>query len=353
LKGEQKMFKKFLSLLLTMTLLLSFATLAEETVSFTDSAGRTVELPKNIERIAPTGPLAQLVLLSIAPEKFVGLSSRLDDISRPFIEPLVKDLPLVGQLYGGKDEINLEELAKLDPQIILDVGEPKKTIKEDMDDIQARLGIPCVHITMYLKDAGSAYKELGKLLGKEEKGEALATYLNNSYARMQEINEKVGDNRVNMLYCVGETALNVIAKGSFHGELIELLAENAAVVDNPSSRGTGNEVDIEQILLWNPEVIVFENLNAYENAGKDPLWLCLDAITNKKYVKVPVGPYNWMGFPASVQRYLGMMWLQNTLYPELADYDLKAEVQEYFKLFYEYDLTDAQYDELMAYSTMK
>ena len=60
-----------------------------------------------------------------------------------------------------------------------------------------------------------------------------------------------------------------------------------------------------------------------------------------------------MGFPASVQRYLGMMWLQNTLYPELADYDLKAEVQEYFKLFYEYDLTDAQYDELMAYSTMK
>ena len=146
------------------------------------------------------------------------------------------------------------------------MGEPKKTIKEDMDDIQARLGIPCVHITMYLKDAGSAYKELGKLLGKEEKGEALATYLNNSYARMQEINEKVGDNRVNMLYCVGETALNVIAKGSFHGELIELLAENAAVVDNPSSRGTGNEVDIEQILLWNPEVIVFENLNAYENA---------------------------------------------------------------------------------------
>ena len=48
------MFKKFLSLLLTMTLLLSFATLAEETVSFTDSAECTVELPKNIERIAST-----------------------------------------------------------------------------------------------------------------------------------------------------------------------------------------------------------------------------------------------------------------------------------------------------------
>jgi iron complex transport system substrate-binding protein len=334
-------------------MLLSFASFAENTVSFTDSTGRTVELPKNIERIVPTGPLAQLVLLSIAPEKFVGLSAKLDDASRTFIEPLVKDLPLVGQLYGGKDEINLEELAKLDPQLILDVGEPKKTIKEDMDELQGRLGIPCAHITMYLKDAGSTYQELGKLLGKEEKGEALAAYLNNSYARMEEINEKIGDNRVSMLYCVGETGLNVIAKGSFHGELIDLVADNAAVVDNPSSRGTGNEVDIEQILLWNPEVIVFETQAAYENAENDPLWASLDAIKNKKYVKVPVGPYNWMGFPPSVQRYLGIVWLQNILYPEFADYDLKAEVQEFFKLFYEYDLTDAQYDELVAISVFK
>jgi hypothetical protein len=41
------------------------------------------------------------------------------------------------------------------------------------------------------------------------------------------------------------------------------------------------------------------------------------------------------------------------LYPELADYDLKAEVQEFFKLFYDFDLTDEKYDELMACSVMK
>ena len=347
------MFKKCLSLLLVMALLLPFAALGEEKVSFTDSTGRTVELPKSIERIVPTGPLAQLVLLSIAPDKFVGLSSKLDDFSRPFIEPLVKDLPLVGQLYGGRDEINLEELAKLDPQLILDVGEPKKTIKEDMDELQAQLGIPCVHITMFFKDAGAAYQELGKLLGKEEQGDALAAYLNKSYARMLEIDEKVGDKRATMLYCVGETGLNVIAKGSFHGELIDLIANNAAVVDSPSSRGSGNEVDMEQILLWNPEVIVFETMAAYENAQKDPLWSSLAAIQNKKFVKVPVGPYNWMGFPPSIQRYLGMLWLQKTLYPEMAGYDLKEEVQAFFKLFYDFELSDEQYEGLMAHSLLQ
>ena len=60
-----------------------------------------------------------------------------------------------------------------------------------------------------------------------------------------------------------------------------------------------------------------------------------------------------MGFPPSVQRYLGMLWLQKTLYPVAADYDLKAEVQEYFKLFYDYELTDAKYAEIMASSVMK
>lgn len=346
------MLKKSLSLLLVLALLLPFLAIAEDTVSFTDSTGRTVQLPKNIERIAPTGPLAQIVLLSIAPEKFVGLSSRLDDISRPYIDSLVKDLPLVAQLYGGKDEVNAEELARLDPQLILDVGEPKKTIKEDMDALQEQLGIPCVHITMFFKDAGSAYQQLGELLGKEEKGDALAAYLDNSYARMLEINEKIGDKRVSMLYCVGEAGLNVIAKGSFHGEMIDLLADNAAVVDSPSSRGSGNEVDMEQILLWNPDVIVFETLAAYQNAEKDPLWSSLTAIQNKKYAKAPVGPYNWMGFPPSVQRYLGLMWLQKVLYPEFADFDLKAEVQEYFRLFYDFQLSDSQYDELLAYSQM-
>ena len=345
--------KKCLSLLLILAILLPVAAFAQDTVSFTDSTGRTVTLPKNIERIAPTGPLAQIVLLSIAPEKFIGLSSKLDDVSRPFLEPLVKDLPLVGQLYGGKGEINLEEMAKLDPQVIIDVGEPKKTIKEDMDALQEQLGIPCVHITMTFKDAAEAYQTLGQMLGKEEKAKELSDYLAKSYKRMMDINEKVGDKKADMLYCVGETGLNVIAQGSFHGELIDLMANNAAVVDNPSSKGSGNEVDMEQLLLWNPEVIVFETLSAYENAQKDPLWASMQAIQNKRFVKAPKGPYTWMGFPPSVQRYLGMLWLQQTLYPELADYDLKAEVKDYFKLFYAVDLTDAQYEELTLHASMK
>ena len=76
----------------------------------------------------------------------------------------------------------------------------------------------------------------------------------------------------------------------------------------------------------------------------------MTAIKEGNYYEVPNGPYNWMGFPPSVQRLLGMMWMAKILYPEAADYDLYTEVAEYFKLFYHTDLTEEQFSTLTANS---
>ena len=47
-----------------------------EARTFTDSAGRTLEIPDRIDRVVPSGPVAQMFLLTIAPEKVVALSNR-------------------------------------------------------------------------------------------------------------------------------------------------------------------------------------------------------------------------------------------------------------------------------------
>ena len=74
------------------------------------------------------------------------------------------------------------------------------------------------------------------------------------------------------------------------------------------------------------------------------------AIKNGAYYEVPHGPYNWMGFPPSVQRFLGMLWMAKLLYPDAADYDLREEVTTYYKLFYHCELTAEQYEALVANS---
>ena len=153
-----------------------------------------------------------------------------------------------------------------------------------------------------------------------------------------------------LLYCLGDKGENVIAKGSYHAEIIDLLSNNLAVVESPSSKGTGNEVDIEQILKWNPDVILFAPGSVYATVGEDSAWQGVTAIKEGHYYEVPNGPYNWMGFPPSVQRMLGMMWMAKLLYPETADYDLQAEVTEYFKLFYHTTLSEDAYNALAANS---
>ena len=321
-----------------------------ETRLFTDSVGREVEIPYAIDKVAVSGPLGQIVLFALCPDKLVGIASAWDKTAAEYLDTKYYDLPLLGQLYGGKGELNLETLLNSGAQVVIDVGEPKKTIVEDLDALQEQTGIPFVHITALTATTGDAYRKLGELLDMAEEAETLAAYCDKVYARTLEIASSV--EKKNLLYITGDQGLNVIAQGSYHAEVIDLLSNNLAVVESPSSKGTGNEVDMEQILLWNPDVILFAPGSIYGDVANRAEWQSITAIQNGTYYEVPFGPYNWMGFPPSVQRYLGMMWLSQLLYPEAAQYDLYEAVKEYYSLFYHCDLTVEQYSGLVQNSLL-
>lgn len=318
------------------------------TRSFTDSLGRTVEIPQELTKIAISGPLAQIVFYSFAPELLVGVSNEWDSTALEYIPDEYKSLPLLGQLYGGKGEMNLEELLASGAEIVVDIGEAKKSAKDDLDALQEQTGIPFVHISASISSMGDAYRKLGELCNLQDRAEEYASYCEKVYKRTSDIVNAVGEeNKANTLYCLGDNGCNVIAKGSYHAEVIDMLCNNLAVVDEPSSKGSGNECDFEQIMNWNPDVIFFAPGSIYESVYDSEQWQSINAVKNKKVYEVPNGPYNWMGFPPSVQRYLGMMWMAKNLYPEYADYDLKSEVKEYFKMFYHIELTDEGYAKLV------
>lgn len=320
-------------------------------VTFTDSVGRQVEVPAQITGVAVSGPLTQMVLFALCPDKLVGIADEWDATAEEYLATEYYNLPLLGQLYGGSGELNLETLLASGAQVVIDVGEPKDTIVEDLDALQEQTGIPFVHISATIATMGDAYRMLGELLGMVDEAETLAAYCEETYAMVSDIAGSV--DKVELLYITGDSGLNVIAQGSYHAEIIDLLSNNLAVVDSPSSKGTGNEVDMEQLMLWDPDVIIFAPGSIYDTVGDDPLWQNMTAIQSGNYYEVPMGPYNWMGFPPSVQRYLGMLWMAKLLYPDAADYDLQEEVTEYFQLFYHCDLTDEQYQALVANSIGK
>ena len=316
---------------------------ASETYTFTDSAGRTVELPKQIDRIAPSGGLAQMALFAIAPDKLVGVSGQWKDTALPYVGDQYRDLPVLGQFYGMKN-FNKEAVLSVNPQVIIDVGEKKATIVEDMDQIQASLGIPVIFIEARLDNTDEAYRTLGKILGREEEGNAIADYCHTIYTRSKELAAKI-QHKPSVLYLGGPQGNMAVARGSFHAQIVDLLADNVAVITE-STEGSMSQVSMEQVLAWNPEVLV---IAAETEADFSALaWRELRAVQSKRVLRVPSKPYDWMGRPPSVNRFMGLSWLAARLYPEESGIDLHEEMKAYYRLFYHYELDDAACEALLA-----
>lgn len=322
----------------------------EETQEFTDSTGRTVSLPAKITRIAISGPLSQIYILPLAGDMLVGVSTAYAEDAQSYLPAYIYEKAEIGQLYGGKGEMDLEALLAAAPDVVIDIGEAKKTTADDLTALTGQTGIPFIHIDATVATAPEAYRILGKLLGREEKAEELAVWCENTYAMITDMMMQVdaAGARKTLLYCLGDKGVNVIAKGSFHAETINFMSDNLAVVEEVVSSGAGNEVDLEQILVWNPEVIIFAPDSCYEDIALSPQWQSVGAVAQGNFYKTPTGPYGWLSSPPAVQRYLGMLWLGQLLYPEYTEYDLQEEVTAYYKLFYGCDLTDEMYQKLIT-----
>ena len=100
-----------------------------ETRTFTDSAGRTVEVPAKIDRIAPAGHTATQVLLTMAPDKLVTISTELTADQAKYLGGDYANLPVTGAAFGAKGDLNKEAVAASGAQILIDTGEIKDGMK--------------------------------------------------------------------------------------------------------------------------------------------------------------------------------------------------------------------------------
>ena len=140
--------------------------------------------------------------------------------------------------------------------------------------------------------------------------------------------------------------------GSIHSETIEFIgAENVAKLDKASKSKA--EISMEQLINWNPDVIITADKKAYELITTDKAWANLKAVKDKKVYQAPSLPYNWVGRPPSVNRILGMQWLGTLLFPEEFKYDMVKQAQEFYKLFYHYELSEEEAKEMLKNSILK
>lgn len=105
---------------------------------------------------------------------------------------------------------------------------------------------------------------------------------------------------------------------------------------------------MEQIALWNPELVIFGPKSIYDSVADDPAWDGITAIDNGNFYETPASPYNWLNNPPTVNQVMGMQWLPRLLYPDKFDTSIADVTKSYYKTFYGYELTDAEVAELTA-----
>lgn len=353
MQRTKQQFSLFLALMLFLS---SFTACAQnsnkptpEATTFIDSAGRTVEVSATIERVAPSGTMAQIMLYTLCPEKLVGLGTPFSEEQALYMDDTYTTLPVFGVFYGKNANLNLESLMAADPQVIIDIGNVKSSTAEDMNALQEQTGIPTVFIESTLTESATAYRKLGVLLGCEERAEELATYCETTLQTTEEsVATIASENRYTVYYGDGLTGLEAVSANTIHSEILDVLGLTN-ICDLGNTQNT--EISIEDLLSWNPDIIILVTPEAYENAMTSPLWAELDAVKNGRVYQTPTAPYNWSGRPPAVNRFLGILWLGNLIYPDLFDYNMVEEAQLFYNLFYHYNLTEEEAEALMENST--
>lgn len=314
---------------------------------FVDDAGRKVEVPARLARIYAAGAPAAILLYTLAPERLIGWNRALSDDEKQFIAPAYRALPELGQLTGRGDTANVENVLGTRPDLILDYGATTPTFVSLADRVARQTSIPYVLIDGSFKNIPQSYRRLGRLLGVEARAEQLAIYAERTLAEVEAMTARIpAERRPRVYYGRRPDGLETGRRGSINVELLDVVG--ATNVAGSEMRGGLANVSLEQILQWNPEVILTLDPAFYESVFTQALWSTLPAVRARRVYLAPTLPFGWFDRPPSVNRLIGVKWLLAILYPAHARFDLRAEARTFYQLFYHVNLSDVQLDRLLA-----
>jgi iron complex transport system substrate-binding protein len=311
----------------------------------TDAAGRKVKVPGKVARVFPAGPPAAILLYTLAPDLLLGWPRANRPEECVYMLPDICRRPEVGRLTGRGNTANLETVIALKPDLILDVGSIRDIYVSLADRTQQQTGIPYALLDGRFDAIPATYRKLGELVGRPDDAKKLVDYSDHTLQTIQaRIAGVAPDKRPRVYYARGPRGLVTGLGGSINVETIELMARNVA----GGTHGGLANVSLEQVLLWNPDVIVTIDQDFAASVTSDPAWASVAAVKNRRVHLSPKMPFGWVDFPPSVNRLIGLWWLGKILYPDLFKEDMRALTRDFYMKFYHVTPTTEQIDHVLA-----
>jgi len=298
----------------------------------TDAAGRAIPIPNTVARVFPAGPPAAIVLYTVAPDLLLGWprANRAEECA--FMLPDICRRPEVGRLTGRGNTANLEAVLALKPDLILDIGSTSATFVSLAERVQEQTGIPYALLDGRFAATAATLRKVGELTGRQTVADALAVYAERTLTAITARIESIPPaQRPRVYYARGPRGLETGLGGSINVETIEFLgARNVAA----ERQGGLAIVSIEQVLVWNPDVIITIDQDFAASVRNDPQWASVAAVRAGRVHLSPKLPFGWVDFPPSVNRLIGLWWLAKILYPAHFPEDMAALTRDFYTGFY-------------------
>lgn len=307
-------------------------------VEIRDGAGRPVSLDRPPRLVFAAGGPAAILLYTLAPDLLAGWprANRTEEL--PFLLPGIGSRPEVGRLTGRGGTANLETVLTLKPDLIIDSGSTRGSFIDLADRVQAQTGIPYALFDGRLESIPATYRLLGRLLGREARAEQLAQWAQHALLTVR--------HRLSLItaaprvyYARGPRGLETGLAGSINVESLDFMGLTHFGMRMPG--GLAN-VPLEEVLSWDPQIIITIDRDFAVSVRRDPLWAGVSAVRDGRVHLSPKLPFGWVDFPPGVNRLPGLWWLGQMVHPQYFPEDLASITRTFYALFYQVAPSDAQ-----------
>ena len=231
---------------------------------------------------------------------------------------------------------NIEEIVKLGPDVIFTWKIHSETINQMR---QFGLNVVGVHYDGTDNNDKEMITMIAQALGQQEKADSMLRWRSQIIEDIKSKSDAIPEaQRPNVIFFYDYNRLTVGGEDCYENFCINLVGGN----NLGAGLGLDQDVNIEQILAWNPDIILigeWQDFITPEAVYNDPLLQDVKAIQQKRVYKMP----QW----ASNASPLTWMWLAEVFHPELYDYALKEEIQSVYKWQYGIDLKEQDIEEVL------
>jgi iron complex transport system substrate-binding protein len=315
------------------------------TRQITDAAGRIVTIAATVNRVAdPWHANNAMVLMLGGADKLVATTNQARD--QPWLRRLYPRIEQVPAAFNAAGEVNIETLVGVHPDVILMAY--GGTLPHWLDAVES-YHIPVVMLpNESLEGLKTTVRMTGTVLGEQESRIAAEyiRYLDGNIQRVTQITRKLTQSeRPKVLHTATPGILAIDGRRSVIDDWINV----AGGVNAADVVGVGRPVTMEQVVAWNPDVIIVGTAPNQQNRQAildDPRWREIKAVRDGKVFANPSGAYLWDRHSAEAA--LQVLWAAKLLHPaQFTDLDVNSETKQFYARFFHHVLTDAELASIM------